>query len=295
MPLDPARPPPPVSAGSGAAVPRSPVDVALAAGEDTGPTLARALALLGGLGWAAGVDDPIMILVGSRRAADPPGPTAGPLRDELRRATPATVRFVCPPSSVAAVRFPVAGDPRWVSVPAAVGAERFERVVLPRSTATAGALCLVVPTVAGRDAGPLALETLARHAHPRQALAARLDRRRLGVAAELASPLRPRLIVVPSRIRGHPVVAATGDRIAAELIALAFRHDLTADESPGPWEDPLVQRATQLDLGVRTPRALRLISSWAGNPASPVAASFVALVDRLGLRLGVPSSADDRG
>ncbi|MDQ3045097.1 MAG: hypothetical protein M3R06_08110, partial [Chloroflexota bacterium] len=83
------------------------------------------------------------------------------------------------------------------------------------------------------------------------------------------------------------LVVVTKDLIAAELLGLALRRE-TADpdaNSPGVWEDPLVQRATELHLGVALPSMIKLTSGWAHPEAPPK--EFEALVTRLRPRLGL--------
>jgi hypothetical protein len=72
--------------------------------------------------------------------------------------------------------------------------------------------------------------------------------------------------LVAARLDRGVVVADTSDPIAAELVALAFA-DLdrpSSAEYTGPWEDQLVQRATELQIGVLLPSAIsvELTGHW---------------------------------
>jgi hypothetical protein len=59
----------------------------------------------------------------------------------------------------------------------------------------------------------------------------------------------------------------SADLIAAELAGLALWTASLPEglERIGPWEDPVVQRATELDFGVQHPSDLVLHARWAGN------------------------------
>jgi hypothetical protein len=82
---------------------------------------------------------------------------------------------------------------------------------------------------------------------------------------------------------------ATSDQIAAELVGLAIRQAKrdAADEEVGPWQDPLVQRATELDLGVRVPAQIAIRATLRGPERVATATEFAALVADIAGRLGV--------
>ena len=71
---------------------------------------------------------------------------------------------------------------------------------------------------------------------------------------EIALAVHPdRYIIIESdRAQGLTFAIATGDPIAADLIVLALRQGWARFRGAGPWEDPLVQAATELNLGART-------------------------------------------
>jgi hypothetical protein len=136
--------------------------------------------------------------------------------------------------------------------------------------------------------GPFVLDLLARYVSP-------IDRARL-----LASPRRfeavarvnlLRLfdwIVIRRRFAQGQVWIETGDAIAGELVCLALSEDLlpAGRAVAAPWEDDLVQRATELDLGVRYPGEIRIDVSneRALRHLEPVIAA-------LHLRLGIDISS----
>jgi hypothetical protein len=107
-----------------------------------------------------------------------------------------------------------------------------------------------------------------------------------GLAAEIALALRPRLTVLVGALGPRSLVVATTDVVAAELAWLALRDDDgdPGRPAPGPWEDPVVQRATELDLGVRLPAQLDVALRSADAAPDPVLA---VVGERLRLRLGI--------
>ena len=113
---------------------------------------------------------------------------------------------------------------------------------------------------------PLAIGLWVGHLHPKFAIAARLSGDRAPIVADLALPFWPRLLVLAGQWGSQVVVVATGDLIAAELAGLVLRHGAVhdPDERPRPWEDPLIQRAAELGLGIEHPSSLDLRPIWAG-------------------------------
>ncbi len=84
------------------------------------------------------------------------------------------------------------------------------------------------------------------------------------------------------------LAVATRDPIAAELWALALAERfLPADvEIQGPWEEPAVQRATELGMGIRVPADMRIVPDIPGEAAT--ARSLLgSTLERLGLPPGL--------
>src|SRR5699024_2432245 len=108
--------------------------------------------------------------------------------------------------------------------------------------------------------GPFVLDVPARYVHPRQRLRLIADRERSGLLAEVASVVPIDLMLVALILPDGAFVAATTDRIAGELVALALSERClgTSRSFTGPWEDPVVQRATEMQLGVLVPALIRL-------------------------------------
>lgn len=116
------------------------------------------------------------------------------------------------------------------------------------------------------DRAPLAIGLWQYYVHPRLAIPARLSGDRAPLLADLATPFRPSLLVLIGNLQGYVVTVATADLVAAELVGLALRFATTESElRPRPWEDRVVQRATELDLGVRLPRQIDLAVVTAGG------------------------------
>jgi hypothetical protein len=144
----------------------------------------------------------------------------------------------------------------------------------------------VVDVVAGREAGPFALDLPARFLHPadRILLAARADR--LRALADVAAIASPAACLVLTPADGGWLAVTTRDPIAAELwaLGLAERYHDAALEMQGPWEEPTVQRATELGLGIRIPGDMRVAATV--PPEASVARSLLQrTAERLGLSL----------
>ena len=183
-----------------------------------------------------------------------------------------------------------ASEAAWVPIPVRTPGARFPTVHVPRHFLSARLVAAVDLTAAARGAAPLALGHWARHVHPRQGLPARAAGDRSALVVDLAAAFRPRLLVLLGRLGALNVAAVTADLVAAELIALALLADLAAPdvETLGPWEDPLVQRATELGLGVASPTHLRLVIPDTEADDRRLDGTD-ALAGRLRLRLGIPS------
>lgn len=116
-----------------------------------------------------------------------------------------------------------------------------------------------------------------------------------GPAAEIALAVRPSLVLLADRWHERSLVVATADQIAAELVGLAIRQAMRNgdDEDIRPWQDPVVQRATELDLGVRIPDQIAIRARSIGNTAETTD-DLRALLADVAARLGVRDSGVDR-
>ena len=223
-----------------------------------------------------------MVVVGDRRGGRDRPDTADVVAAVLRSAGRA-VRTVRPLSPVGRARslVPGAGTESWISVSISGRGARLDLVRVPRGLVDS---VLAVAVDLRGERSPIG--TLARHVHPLESLAAGGTGSRSSLPADLSLAFSPRLVVVAGRVGSLEIAAATTDLIAGELVTRALQDD--GDER-GPWEDSLVQRATELQIGVTRPDEIRLLHRWAGPPGSPQGAALVALVDHLGLSLGLPS------
>lgn len=223
-----------------------------------------------------------IVVVGDRRGGRNRSDTADLVTGVLR-STGQAVRTMRPLSPLARARslVPGAGTESWISVSISGRGARLDEVRIPRGLVNS---LLVVAVDLRDERSPIGI--LARHVHPLESLAAGGTGSRSSLAADLTLAFSPRLVVVTGRVGSLEIAAATTDLIAGELVTRALQD---ADDERGPWEDPLVQRATELQIGVTWPDEIRLLHRWAGPPGFPQAGALAALVDRLGLRLGLPS------
>lgn len=174
----------------------------------------------------------------------------------------------------------------WRHVPVHVAGAALETAILPGGLVDARHRIIAVDVVEVARQGPFVLDVAARYAHPRQRVRFVTDRARSDLTAEVASVVPLSLVVVALVLPEGTLLAATTDPIAAELIALALSERCIGGirAFTGPWEDPVVQRATELDLGVLLPAAIRLIVT--GNVAREAWAD--ALAEHVRRRLGLP-------
>lgn len=131
---------------------------------------------------------------------------------------------------------------------------------------------VVVLVDSERKRGPFVLDLPSHFLHPldRSRLLMMPERQRL--LADVAAPVRPSLCLVLTPIRHGWLSILSRDVIAAELWALSMAERYLDQrlEMQGPWEDPTVQRATELELGVRVPQemVLKLDASDSWEPAA---------------------------
>jgi hypothetical protein len=164
-------------------------------------------------------------------------------------------------------------------------AERISIVRLPDSIVRANAIVGVNDVRRETGARPtLAIGIWSRFAGPRERLGARLGTLEQGLAAEIALAFQPAVILLADTWRGLTVVVATSDQVAAELVGLAVR-GTDGDEQIGPWQDPLVQRATELNLGVLLPDRIAIrIATPNSTPKDRATTILTEIAGRLGVR-----------
>jgi hypothetical protein len=145
-----------------------------------------------------------------------------------------------------------------------------------------------VAAVAGR--GPFVLDLVARYAHPLSRIRQVVDRDRAGRAAEVNLTARPDWSVLG--VTGPPaIVAVTNDLVAGELVALSLAEGLAGHggEFASPWEDRVVQRATELELGARIPDDITLEVVATDNDTVEIMRETVEnLRRRIGIAMAAP-------
>lgn len=184
----------------------------------------------------------------------------------------------------------VLGD--WRDMPILAPGSRLQSALMPGSISNADYRVVTVDVVEVARHGPFVLDLAARYVHPRQRLRVVADSARSEIAAEIAGAVRVDLNVVSLTLREGTFLAVTTDAIAAELVALALSERCIGSTRAftGPWEDAVVQRATELELGVLLPSRIRLIAS--GSAAQqPWADEITEHVRR---RLGIPGTSSLR-
>lgn len=181
------------------------------------------------------------------------------------------------------------GRGAWATIDRSPPVARRDPVSILRSIAETSTRALVVSLPFAhphRQRRPIA--ALAAFAHPRQRLAALLDSGRGSAAVDIAAAIGPSLVILVGHVDDRPLAVATTDLVAAELVWLALvppDRDAAASPQPGPWEDTLVQRATQLDLGARSATQFRFVAP--GDPDDPARRAFVhGIVEKIRFRLG---------
>jgi hypothetical protein len=170
------------------------------------------------------------------------------------------------------------------------GLDRLERVWIADSIASASSLAALNRLPANAEKrGALAIGLWARFAHPRQRTGAWLSNPRDGLTAEIAAAVSPLMIVLTGEWKGFALALLSDDLIAAELGGLGVLQALTrhGDELNGPWEDPLVQHATELGIGVRQPAQIAGEVIWAGAHSGSAAETFPEFGTNVLARLGV--------
>ena len=236
-----------------------------------------------------------VILALAHRALHEQAGAPGPLVAAALKRRGISARVTLPPVTTAGAWLR-SRQTKWIAIELLAPAGRLERVWLPASIEEASALIAISdlqPKQSPRD--PIAIGIWARFAHPRQRTGAWLSDARDGLTAEIASAVRPGLILVFAKWRGFPLIVASDDQIAAELAGLAMQQ-LTGnpfEEQAGPWEDPLVQHATELMLGVQSPALITAGAIWTGDPTVPAASAFHSFASTMLARIGVESSQSE--
>ncbi len=173
------------------------------------------------------------------------------------------------------------GASRWNRIDAAGLALRLDARIVARPYAA------VLALTDDLRQGPFVLDLPARFLHPvdRLRLAARPGGLRL--QADVAAVALPAASILLTPVADGWLALSGTDPIATELWALSLAERwLGRDiEMQGPWEDPSVQRATELELGVRIPSDMT-IRAASDAPLPSVARELLEeTASRLGMQV----------
>jgi len=251
----------------------------------SGTTLAGAVASVLPIEAATGE---VLLLPSSLRRDDP---VASAVRDVLRRRRVAS-HLILPANPLAA--FTRLGrsrpDTPWTTVAVDPPDAPVYTIRLPGRLFGHTPLWTVTDVDSVSDAGPFVLDLLARYVHPLSRLRNLATRGRADAAVAVNLAVSISLSVVGKQFGDFAIVGVTPDPVAAELFALALADEnLPANRTvTGPWEDRIVQRATELELGVRIPQDISLVVL--GSPHS----SIRETIDRIARRIGISREHSDR-
>jgi hypothetical protein len=241
-----------------------------------------------GLGDAPSVPSPIAVVAANERTA-----SDGGLAQIVRAsAAPDRAVWIAIPErlSRAIWRLVDRSADRGISVDAGLSGERASSIKLPATIAGA-ATVVAVNDLRGETAERpvIALGIWPRFAGLRARIGVRMAKPEDGLAAEVAVAVRPALVVLAASWRERSLVVATTDQVAAELVGLAIRQSTRDgdEEEVGPWQDPLVQRATDLDLGVRIPDQIAIRAILIESDCRGSGDDFREFVTAFSARLGV--------
>jgi hypothetical protein len=195
--------------------------------------------------------------------------------------------IVTPPSMIRSL-FPKRGE--WIKINISKRSDRLDEVVFPRALFDSEMVYAVVnlDRPAGRNERQVvAIGIWSQFARTLERFGARASDEREGLSAEIALGMVARRYLIAARVRGMTFASASPDPIAAELIGRALlRLRRTSDDAMvAPWEEPLVQRAAELGLGVRTPDDIEFLTSWGGDPRQE--AAFAETANELAALIGI--------
>jgi len=180
----------------------------------------------------------------------------------------------------------------WSTVNLDANAPRLREVRLPRQIAHASSVLSVVDArSSGMDRPDFGIALWSHLVPPRLLLGARITGRREGLTAEIALARPPdRIVCIDQMWQTGPIaLVSSSDLIAAEVIALALRDVRTAraGDLGGPWEDELVQRATEIGLGCTGPSSLKIRGEIAESISGDVRARAVDQIQVAAASAGV--------
>lgn len=229
--------------------------------------------------------DSIVVLPSSLAAGDQ---LAVGIAGVLARSAPGRVEVLMPPTLHGRLRSlfkPESAAWRTVDLGAIDPSCELGTVAISRELADAGGVVIACDLDRVASRGPYVLDVAASYASPATRMRLHAERGRVALAAELVLGFSLKGAILALTVEGEHWYIATPDPIAGELAALALAEgSITPDRAVvGPWEDPIVQRATELELGAPLPADLE-IAFAPGTPASRISE---AIARQLARRLGI--------
>lgn len=158
---------------------------------------------------------------------------------------------------------------RYNTVVITAPAAKYCKLPVRRDVAEAQALIGVGSVESSRSPGLLAIGHWTQYIDPRLSVSLLHPSRREPKVADVALAISPTIAgtLLIGQHLGYVVCIWARDLVAAELAGLGLwsanlpdRHDRF-----GPWEDPVVQRSTDLDLGALVPSDLSIRAYWVGD------------------------------
>lgn len=146
-------------------------------------------------------------------------------------------------------------------------AARFNRLLVDSMVAERSTLIGVSHLGEVGNQGPGAIGLWTCFADPRLAIPIQRLRRRHPDIADIALAFSPSMTLLMAKTKGYVVSIFGLDLVAVELVGLAVNAANQSDPELRlrPWEDPVVQRATEIGLGVERPDQIGFQPEWAGQ------------------------------
>lgn len=180
---------------------------------------------------------------------------------------------------------PVTTDPAWMEVASDRPGVDMVRVTLPAALVRAPQRFLACDLDQVARSGPFVLDLLGRYLHPRDRVRLLSSGARQQSLAEVNLALPGSIALLHMSVSAGALVAITNDLILGELAALALSELVIGRERgfTGPWEDAVVQRATELQMGVAVPS--EIVIRW-----MPDSEAIEPMRNHIVQRLGLPDS-----
>jgi hypothetical protein len=201
------------------------------------------------------------------------------------RQSHANTHLVLPANPIAALTRPSrkSSESVWATITTHPPDSLPKPIRIPARLVTGSHIWSVTNVDAVHGSGPFVLDLLARYVHPVSRVRHLATRSRADAAVDVNLAVTISSSVIGKEFPGHSIVGVCHDPIAAELFALALAdEDLSADRIvSGPWEDRVIQRATELELGVQIPEQIAI--TFAREPGQDVRDMILRVTARMGI------------